>query len=424
MQFVSPVRRVSAFVVLAIAFFLAFNQIAAAQSRPQKPDNMKGEGKKNQRPVPKTGEELKQEEERRQQEELEKNAVVDDEIEKVNTNIVNVDTVVYNKKTGQVITGLKKENFAVFENGVKQNITNFAMPEAPITVSLVVEFSKWSETFGYLGSRGQESPMAEVVRPVAYFLSKFIKAPDDYASVIAFDLRPTPITDFTNDPNRLRQTVDLLLRNSPAFRENNIYDAVKFALLGGRGDTVVLENSKEKYAEYGGMVSVKSKRRAIILVTSGIDTFSKINYGEIRRIIQEAGVPIYIIGTGKLFLKMYDNQMSAEGGIDGSPGRLDFAQADNAMGTFAKESGGGYFPVTFPGELPGVLGDINGLLRSQYSIAYDASDIKHEAGKKNKLQVKVDLNGDGIYEDKELVVQYRPFYTTPKDKDAPTDKKK
>ena len=117
----------------------------------------------------------------------------------------------------------------------------------------------------------------EVIRPVAYFLSKFIKAPDDYASVIAFDLRPTPITDFTNDPNRLRQTVDLLLRNSPAFRENNIYDAVKFALLGGKGDSVVLENSKERTAIYGGMVAVKSKRRAIILVTSGIDTFSKIN---------------------------------------------------------------------------------------------------------------------------------------------------
>ena len=237
-------------------------------------------------------------------------------------------------------------------------------------------------------------------------------------------MRPTPITDFTNDPNRLRQTVDLLLRNSPAFRENNIYDAVKFALVGGRGDSVVLENSKERIAEYGGMVSIKSKRRAIILVTSGIDTFSRINYGEIRRIIQEAGIPIYIIGTGNLFLKLYEDQLSAEGSITGMPGRLDFAQAANAMKTFATESGGAFFPVTFAGELPSVLGSINGLLRSQYSIAYDATDIKHEPGKKNKLQVKVDLNGDGVYEEKELVVQYRPFYTTPKEADAPSSKKK
>lgn len=423
MQNVFPRRRFSALIVLAIGIFLLFNQISFAQSRTQKGDTQKGEQKKNQRPVPRTEEEARQEEARRKQEEEEKNAVPDPEVLSIKTNIVNVDAVVYNKKTGQVVTGLKKENFAVFENGVKQEITNFAAPESPITVSLVVEFSKWSEIFGFYGARGQESGTLEVVRPVAYFLTKFIKPPNDYASVIAFDLRPTPITDFTNDPARLRQTIDLLLRNSPAFRENNIYDAVKFALLGGKGDSVVLENSKERTAIYGGMVSVNSKRRAIILVTSGIDTFSKINYGEARKIIQEAGVPIYIIGTGNLFLKLYEDRLSAEGDITGAPGRLDFAQAANAMKTFASESGGAFFPVTFPGELPSVLGSINSLLRSQYSIAYDAGDTRREPGKKNKLVVKVDLNGDGIYEEKELVVQHRPFYVTPK-ADAPTQKSK
>jgi VWFA-related protein len=300
-------RPFTASVVLTIVALLAFPQLSFAQSRPQKVETKRGDQKKNERPVPRTEEELRQEKERQKQEEEEKTAIVDEEVLKIKTNIVNVDTVVYNKKTGQIIGGLKKENFAVFENGVKQDIANFAVPEAPITVSLVVEFSKWSEVFGSYGSRGQESGTAEVVRPVAYFLSKFIKAPDDYASVIAFDIRPTPITDFTNDPNRLRQTVDLLLRNSPAFRENNIYDALKFALLGGKGDSVVLENSPERTSIYGGMIEVKSKRRAIILVTSGIDTFSKINYGEIRRIVQEAGVPIYIIGTGNLFFKMYEH---------------------------------------------------------------------------------------------------------------------
>ena len=51
------------------------------------------------------------------------------------------------------------------------------------------------------------------------------------------------------------------------------------------------------------MVAVKSKRRAIILVASGIDTFSRINYGDARKIVQEAGIPIYIISTGNLFCK-------------------------------------------------------------------------------------------------------------------------
>jgi VWFA-related protein len=400
--------------VLLIAFFFAFNLSLIAQSRPQKSDQKSGNEKRNQRPAPKTEEELKKEEQKRKQEEEEKNAIVDEEVLKIKTNIVNVDAVVYNKKSGQIITGLKKENFAVFENGIKQDITNFATPEAPITVSVVVEYSKWSEMFGTYASRGQESGKLEVIRPVAYFLSKFIRPPDDYASVIAFDIRPTPITDFTNDPNRLRQTVDILLRNNPAFRENNLFDALSFALIGGKGDTVVLENSKERTAQYGGMVSVQAKRRAIILVASGIDTFSKINYDNARKIIQNAGVPIYIISTGNLFYKMYESQLSAAGDITGMPGRLDFLQAQNTMNTFAKESGGAHFPVTFQGEIPTNLQTINALLRNQYSIAYDATE-KREAGKKYKLDVKVDVNGDGVYEEKEYVIQHRPFFTTPKD---------
>jgi VWFA-related protein len=398
-----------------LSLLVGLNVAVFAQSKPQKPDAPKSNQKKNQRPVPKTEEELKKEEEERKRAEEEKNAVQDDEIVKIDTNVVNVDAVVYNKKTGQIITGLKKENFAVFENGVKQDITNFAMPEAPITVSLVVEYSKWSEVFGSAGSRGTFEPgKYEVIRPVAYFLSKFIKAPDDYASVIAFDMRPTPITDFTNDPNRLRATVDILLKNYPAFRENNLYDAIKFALVGGRGDSVVLENSKEETSEYSGMISVKAKRRAIILVASGIDTFSKINYDQVRKIIQNSGVPIYIVSTGNLFYKMYEPYLPPTDTISGTPGRLTFLQAKNVLNTFAKESGGQHFEMTFEGELPNILTNINSLLRNQYSLAYDAGE-KVRDGKKYKLEVKVDVNGDGIYEEKEYIVQHRPFYNAPKD---------
>ncbi len=407
--------------VLAATFLLAFSSVLLAQSRPQKGEPPKGNGKKNERPVPKTEAELKAEEERQRIAEEEKNAVIDDEVLKIKTNIVSVDAVVYNKKTGQIITGLKRENFGVFENGVKQEISNFATPEAPITVSLVVEYSKWSEVFGSYASRGQEAGKLEVIRPVAYFLSKFINPPNDYASVIAFDMRPTPITDFTNDPTRLRQTVDLLLRNNPAFRENNLFDALKFALVGGKGDTVVLDNSKERTAEYGGMVEVKAQRRAIILVASGIDTFSRINYSEARKIVQNSGIPIYIISTGNLFLKMYEHQLDATDSISGMPGRLTFLQAANAMNTFAKESGGAHFPVTFPGEIPTVIQSINGLMRSQYSIAYDAAENR-ELGKKYNLQVKVDVNGDGVFEEKGYVIQHRPFYILPKPEKPKSEK--
>lgn len=330
----------------------------------------------------------------------------------ISTQIVNVDAVVYHKKSGQIITGLKKDNFAIFADGVQQKITNFSTPEAPITVAMVVEYSKWSEMFGLYGSGGYDPGTYEVIRPTAMFLSRFIKPPDDYVSVVAFDMRPTPLTDFTNDPSRISQVINLLLRNSPAFRETNLFDALKFTLVGGRGDSVVLDNSKEEKADYSGLVSVEGRRRAVILIASGIDTFSKINYGNARKIAQNAGIPIYIIGTANLFYKKYEDRLPATDGISGMPGRMTFLQAQNTLKTFASETGGSYYPVTFEGELPNVLSSINSLLRSQYSLAFNPGDIRD--GKQHKLKVSADVNGDGVYDDKEYVIQARQFYNSPK----------
>jgi VWFA-related protein len=329
----------------------------------------------------------------------------------ISTQIVNVDAVVYHKKSGQIVTGLKKGNFSISADGIAQTITNFSTPEAPITVAMTVEYSKWSELFGSAAGGYYEPGTYEVIRPTAMFLSQFIKPPDDYASVVAFDMRPTPLTDFTNDPARLNQVINLLLRNRPAFRETNLFDALKFVLVGGKGDSVVLEDSKAEKSEYGGLVNVQGRRRAVILIASGIDTFSKINYGEARKIAQNAGIPIYIIGTGNLFFKKYGDRLGATDDIGGGPGRLTFLQADNTLKTFAKESGGKYYPVTFEGELPDVLRSINALLRSQYSLAFNPGDV-HD-GKQHKIKVSVDVNGDGVNDDNEYVIQARSVYNAP-----------
>src|SRR5436853_5952647 len=393
---------------IAVAFLLVATPLVFAQARRQPPAT---DQKKNKRPDQQT--------EDKQQEPLPPDLVgKPQEAEKVTvtTNIVNVDAVVYNKKTGQPSLNLKKDNFAIFVDGVKKDITNFATPEAPITVSLVVEYSKTSGRLGYFGSGGMEAGQMEVIRPTAMFLSHFIQ-PEDYVSVIAYDMRPTPLTDFTNDPNRIQQVISLLLRNQPAFTESNLYDALKLTLVGGRGDTVVLENAKERTTQYSGMVAVSgTRRKAVVLVASGLDTFSKINMDTARKIVQNSGIPIYIIGTGQLFIKKYGDSMDPgrNSNIRGIPiDRMSFLQADNTMKTFAKESGGAYYPVTFEGELPSVLGSINALLRSQYSLGFNPGD-KHD-GKQHKLVVKVDVDGDGKYDDKDYIVQSRQIYNAPKD---------
>src|SRR2546421_3978433 len=255
-------NRLSRLLVLsiAVAFLLVAIPLVLAQARRQPPATDK---KKNKRPDQQT--------EDKQQEPLPPElAGKPQEAEKVTvtTNIVNVDAVVYNKKTGQPSLNLKKDNFAIFVDGVKKDIANFSTPEAPITVTLVIEYSRLGQILGYYGSGGMEAGQNEVIRPTAMFLSQFIK-PEDYVSVIAYDMRPTPLTDFTNDPNRIQQVISLLLRNQPAFTESNLYDALKLTLVGGRGDTVVPENAKERTTEYSGMVAVPgTRRKAVVLVAS------------------------------------------------------------------------------------------------------------------------------------------------------------
>ena len=392
---------------IAFSFVAAPSASVLAQARRQPPSS---DQKKNKRPAEQTDEQ--------KQEPLPPELVgKPQEAEKlsVTTNLVNVDAVVYNKKTGQPAMNLKKDNFAIFVDGVKKDITNFATPEAPITLTLVVEYSKLAEVLGYYGSNGMERGQNEVIRPTAMFLSQFI-TPQDYVSVIAYDMRPTPLTDFTNNPQRIQQVIRLLLNNSPAFSESNLFDALKLTLVGGRADSVVLEDSKEAKSEYAGMVAVPGgRRRAVLLVSSGLDTFSKINMDQARKIVQNAGIPIYIVGTGQMFVKKFGDNMDPGRGssIRGIPiDRMTFLQADNTMKTFAKESGGAFYPVTFEGELPDVLGSINAMLRSQYSLGFKPDDVAD--GKSHKIVVKVDVDGDGQYDDKAYVVKAREIYNAPK----------
>jgi Ca-activated chloride channel homolog len=412
-------NRVYAFFAVALSCLLVLGATVPglSQSRRQPPSSNE---KKNKRPTP--GETPKEGEQEPVPRDIE--PVKPGDLEKVSTttNLVNIDAVVYHKKSGQIVTGLKKPNFAIFADGTQQTITNFSTPEAPITVAMVVEYSKWTETFGLYGNGGYEPGTYEVIRPTAMFLSQFIKPPDDYVSVVAFDIRPTPLTDFTNDPTRLGQVVSLLLRNQPAFRETNLFDALKFVLVGGRADSVVLEENKSSKSDYAGLASVQGRRRAVLLVASGIDTFSKINYGDARKVLQNAGVPVYIIGTANLFKKIYGDRLGATDDMLGMPGRMSWLQADNTLQTFAKETGGAYFPVTFEGELPKVLGSINALLRSQYSLGFNPGEVRD--GKQHKLKISVDVDGDGTYDDKEYVIQARQFYNSPKPEAAKPDTQK
>lgn len=331
----------------------------------------------------------------------------------IDTDIVNVEAVVYNKKTGGLLQGLKKENFEIYEDGIKQEIENFATPEAPVTMVLLLEYSKLVDLLGSPTGGFFEPGRIEILRPAYEFVQRFVQ-PKDFISIVAYDIRPTPLVDFTDDKGKLMAAVNLLLRNNPAFSESNFFDALKFVLRGGVGDAVVLEDNPQAKAEYAGLYEVNA-RTAIMLVSSGIDTFSKINFDEARKVVENSGVPIYVIGTGNMFLKRYDQQLDPGRGLEmyGIPDRMTLLQAQNTLKTFADSTGGKYYPVTFPGEIPSVLQSVSAMVRNMYSLGYTPTNTRRD-GKRRKIQVKVNL-GDQI-DPKLIVVQHRQSYVEPKDK--------
>lgn len=336
----------------------------------------------------------------------------------IDTKVVGVEAVVYNKKTGAIIQGIKKENFEIYEDGVKQEIENFSTPQAPVTMVLVLEYSKLVDVLGSPAGGYFDYGRVEILRPAYEFVSRFVQ-PKDFISVVAYDMRPTPLIDFTDDKSKLMGVINLLIRNNPAFSESNLFDAMKLVLKGGLGDSVVMDDTKDKpeKTDYAGLEEVEG-HTAILLVASGLDTFSKINFDEARKIVENAGVPIYTIGTGNLFMKLYDNDPRLDpsnGGVLVTGGirldRLMLLQANNTLKTFAESTGGKHFPVTFAGEIPSVMQSISALVRNQYSLGYTPTNTRQE-GKRRKIQVKVNL-GDQI-DPKLIVIQHRQSYVEEK----------
>ncbi|PYR86818.1 MAG: hypothetical protein DMG19_12110, partial [Acidobacteria bacterium] len=98
--------------------------------------------------------------------------------------------VVVTDQSGNPISGLEKKHFRVFDDDVEQNVTNFSPADAPLTVVVLAEFS---DTFGYY--------FDDVVGPAAGFINSLRR--DDWAALVAFDIRPEILTDFTKNKAEL-----------------------------------------------------------------------------------------------------------------------------------------------------------------------------------------------------------------------------
>src|SRR5258708_7351184 len=198
--------------------------------------------------------------------------------------------------------------FRILEDGVPQPVASLAIGEAPMTVCLVIEFSNKFQY--YYGETWYQTLTA------AYGFLETLKK-DDYVAVIAYDIRPEILSDFSTDKRAAYEAMQRL--RIAAFSESNMYDS--------------LVDTADRMSEIEG-------RKAIVLIASGIDTFSKLTFDKTRKALQSASVPIYAIGLMQAIREMADAR-----GAMGAIQRLDFLQADNQLRTFTKETGGkAYFP--------------------------------------------------------------------------------
>ena len=124
-------------------------------------------------------------------------------------------------------------------------------------------------------------------------------------------------------------------------------------------------------------------RKAILLLASGLDTFSKITFDQARRSLQESGVPIYTISI----LQSARIMAESRGGM-GPIAEMDFLQADNEMRTFAKETGGQAFFPRFEGEYPTVFRQIEAAMRNQYTLSYHPTNLSRD-GKFRHIKVEL-----------------------------------
>jgi VWFA-related protein len=257
--------------------------------------------------------------------------------------------VVATTEHGDIITSLKKENFRVLDNGVAQSITNFAPTEAPITMVLLLEFSSrgYGGFFAYIGKYWS----------TALFSSLQQK---DWVALETFDMKTRVEVDFTQNKDELLQGINHLY--FPGFSESNVFDALL--------ETV--DRLKE----------VKGKK-SIVLLASGVDTFSKHTLDQTMKELRQSDVTIFCIGLDRA----YQNFADMNGGMR-STVRLNYLQAENQLKTFAQETGGyAWFPQ-FSGEMPGVFQDVAARLRHQYSLSYSpTTDAKD--GKFHKVKVEL-----------------------------------
>jgi len=234
----------------------------------------------------------------------------------------------------RLVTGLDKENFAVYEDKEQQELRSFSSEDAPVSIGVIFDMS------GSMSSKISRAREAVV---------EFFKTanPQDEFFLITFADKPEEVSDFTSSVEDIQGK---LVYTVPKGRT---------ALL----DAIYLGISKMRQAKY--------QKKALLIISDGGDNHSRYTEGEIKSMVKEADVMIYAIG-------IYDHYFPTE------EERL----GPSLLSEISELTGGRAFTIDNPNDLADVATKIGIELRNQYVLGYRPKKPGHD-GKWRKIKVKL-----------------------------------
>jgi Ca-activated chloride channel family protein len=236
---------------------------------------------------------------------------------------------------GTPVSGLPREAFRLFENGVEQEIRSFSTEDAPVSWTILFDASQ--------SMAGKLAHSREAVK-------RFLDAarPGDEYSLVEFKSQPNVLSGFTTDDQRLEGALLSIVAES----STALFDAV--------------------YLGIHQLKRARNARKALLVLSDGGDNSSRYTEPEMKALVREADVGIYSIG------------LTGGGWIDRHVALLK---------TLSRETGGLLCRVDNPTELPGAVAKINRAIRNQYVLGY-VSNRPSKDGLYRKIEVRLKQSPD------------------------------
>jgi len=243
------------------------------------------------------------------------------------------------------VAGLQPDDFAVYEDGVKQHVRFFEARAVPLDLIVLIDTSS---------SMGDK--MATVHDAASGFLETLRAG--DRGAVVGFADSVHVLQPLTSDRALLAQAVHGIRAKGSTSLNNAIYVSLKQFAHSARADSDV-------------------RRQAIVVLSDGADTSSLVSFDDVLGLARKTGVNIYTVALQSRYAPV-----RAEYG-----GRKYFSESDYAMKALARETGAqSFFPA--PDQLKGVYGAIATELANQYSIGYVPANTRAD-GRFRRVVVQV-----------------------------------